>query len=354
MTHIAINCEADGADVIIYVKVYSYYLDVEPLGPLIDGDLVVQGTISNAAYLPSLCCVEIATLEELEDNINAYREIFTLPPTKMMLTTEESLEDLHSEGAKKFIIPVTIPDEYKEIASSLNSSLRFKIFVQDKESVSFEEEVPDYDSPERRNEMILTVVITSSGESVSNVIPGDAGELTMGEELGDSEGEVVVAEVPQGEPSVEHFPQDAMAESPGDEDEQMSPAVPAWNNSSPTAEDYKPESALDTAENDDVEDDQVLVDIHVATDYDDVFALQSEGYSLMCTMITPEGPKSDQDNLWKFHVLGKYGDPKEPGIEDIVFVKCQKSVGTIPVMPLYKVMDDYDLSGPNEDVRKIF
>lgn len=95
---------------------------------------------------------------------------------------------------------------------------------------------------------------------------------------------------------------------------------------------------------------RMLVDVHVATDYDDVVALQHEGYELLCTHVTPDGPQSEQDQLWKFHVLGEYSeDLSRPGLEDLVFVKTLKSLGTLPAMPFYNILHDYDLSNAEDD-----
>ena len=51
----------------------------------------------------------------------------------------------------------------------------------------------------------------------------------------------------------------------------------------------------------------VIADIRIASDYDDVLALQAEGYELHCTHVGSEGPLSGQEHLWKFHVMSRYG-----------------------------------------------
>jgi hypothetical protein len=52
----------------------------------------------------------------------------------------------------------------------------------------------------------------------------------------------------------------------------------------------------------------IIADIRIASDYDDVLALQAEGYEINCTHVTAQGPVSDQEHLWKFHVMSRYGE----------------------------------------------
>jgi hypothetical protein len=100
--------------------------------------------------------------------------------------------------------------------------------------------------------------------------------------------------------------------------------------------------------------DLFLQEIRIATDYDEILALQHEGYSLLCYQITPQGVEQDSEYLWRFHVMGRYASfasqgSQQVGIEDIQWIKCLKSLGTLPTLPFYKIMHEYDLSVPDDD-----
>jgi hypothetical protein len=41
------------------------------------------------------------------------------------------------------------------------------------------------------------------------------------------------------------------------------------------------------------------------------------------------------------------------GLEDVTWVKCLKSLGTLPTVPLFQILHDYDLSDEEDDVRTV-
>lgn len=46
---------------VLILDAYYKYLDIEPIGNIIDGDLVIQGSSLNPNYGPVLCVIEYLT-----------------------------------------------------------------------------------------------------------------------------------------------------------------------------------------------------------------------------------------------------------------------------------------------------
>lgn len=196
--------------------------------------------------------------------------------------------------------------------------------------MNFDEETPDFAALERRKDMVLAVIAASANVE---------GSLTLAAD-GEGEDTVQVVQPIEGEGD-ESFSAAEVREVEEEEAQALRTGGQMLEGDDIQANDgasgNKPSLRM-------------LVDIHVATDYDDVVALQHDGYELLCTHVTPDGPQSEQDQLWKFHVLGAYSeDLSQPGLEDLVFVKTLKSLGTLPAMPFYNILHDYDLSNPEDD-----
>lgn len=326
-THFGVFVKKNDQTITVQVTVFYYYLDIDPLGPVIDGDIVVQGVIADDRYLPCMCTLEV-------DNDGDFMEVVTVPPTRMMINTGNEGDDMDNVG--KIMIPLTVPDE------QIDKLFRVRVYVKEKLAVSLEEDVPDFDSPENRKDMILAIESTpNAANSIS--VEGLEGLLDMNPENLDKardggaedeeDGDFNRPDMTEEEKEIAEMEEKLLQSGQVlEDDEDFGQNVTDGDNNS-----TDPASQL-----------PVLHEIHIAFDYDELIALQSEGYQLICTHVTPDGPVSDQEQLWKYHVLGKYGSANEPGIEDIVFVKCLKSMGTLPVVPFYKIMHDYDLADPED------
>ena len=42
------------------------------------------------------------------------------------------------------------------------------------------------------------------------------------------------------------------------------------------------------------------------------------------------------------------------GLEDVIFMRCLKSLGTLPTQHLFTVLHDFDLSSEDDDVSSLF
>lgn len=325
-THLSIFIEKNDNDVSVRLKVFYYFADIEPLGPVIDGDMVIQGTMTDDRFLPSLCTLEIET----ESGSQQYEEVVAVPPVKMMLNTTSDGGD--GDDGKNFMIPITVPSDITD------KMFRVRIFLQERHLVSTEEEKPDFASEENRKQMFLAV------ETIPNAV--NAASVSALEGMLDLNAEDIKSSKEEGEdedgPKADADEERAIA----DEEERLLKSGQVLED-----DDAYGESGVIGGDGSLVGGDterHVLQEVHIASDYDDLVAFQADGYELICTHITPTGPVQDQDHLWKFHVVGKYGDASQPGVEDIVFVKCLKSMGQLPVLPFYQILHDYDLSDPED------
>jgi hypothetical protein len=322
---LSIHIEKNGDELLLRLNLFYYYADIEPLGPVIDGDIVVQGSMVDDRFLPSLCTLEI----ENEADEKNFKEVLAVPPLKMMINTGADGED--PEDVRKFIIPVSVPPEY------VDKNFRICIYIMERHLVSTDDENADYLSMEKRKEMTLAVEsIPNAPNSISVKALEDLLDLSVADiknddnETGNENGNTPLADADE-EKEIEEMEERLLKSGQILEDDDA----------------YGEGSLSDNAgqgENSKL----VLHEVHIASDYDDLVAFQSEGYQLICTHVTPTGPIQDQEQLWKFHVVGKYGDPTQPGVEDIVFVKCLKSMGQLPSLPFYHILHDYDLSDPED------
>ena len=268
-------------EVILEFHLFYHYLDLEPIGPMIDGDIVIQGAFADPFYGPALVAVECdINLDQV------YSEVSYVTPSKMMITPAGSSEEPEDSSAK-FLIPISVGEEYR------SKPLRLKIFCQKLSDIQYEadtENLEELISDEKRHEYILSgLIVPEIGQTIPEIIAED-------------------------EPK---------AETVGENNEK---------------------------ELQDFHESLVIKNIRIATDYDDVIALQHEGFELTCVHFTPTGLISDHDHTWKFHVLAEFGHQDEPGLEDLRFIKCLKSLGTLPSLPFFEVLHDFDLSKPEDDV----
>lgn len=308
-------------------QVYYHYLELEPVGQMIDGDLVVQGLSIRENFGPAFC-----TLEYAATSSDVFTEIGTVGPWSFMLTASEgdaATGDMAHKAAQ-FMIPISVPDEYQK------GSIRVLIYVDQADKVPYDEEplteqgecAYDMKSAALREATICAVSLikqstateSGAGSSEKNTEGVSESEFNEGtDETGSrrspeggspsppfgTEGEEVVETVRSAHSEVTDNEVTALLE--GTKLEEIDTA-----RHSHTGMGSKRESFLDPAIASEallLEQAQgVIADIRIASDYDDVLALQAEGYELHCTHVGSEGPLSGQEHLWKFHVMSRYGN----------------------------------------------
>lgn len=276
---------------------FSHHLSLDNVGPFIGGDLVVQGTSLGSQYGPAFCSVLYAA-----DVTDDFREILVVEPWKMILTPADS----------KFLIPISVGGDYED------GYVKVRLFIGETANIPYEEETAFNFSTENPRSDVLCAIAFDSRISKSD----GANE--------DKESELELLDLNRTSNDT--------------------------NNHGAVTEDFDLPSSFRSDPNLEAETSvDVVKEIRIAFDYDDVIGLQSEGFELTCVALNEEGPVSDQDHLWKFHVLASYGKPDEieVGVEDVCWIKCLKSLGTLPAMPLFEILHDFDLSEPEDLVSRL-
>lgn len=111
-----------------------------------------------------------------------------------------------------------------------------------------------------------------------------------------------------------------------------------------TFEELKSADKLESSEHIDANEIKIVADVKVCTEYSDAMEYAKEGYELRTATFTENGIERDTDHMWKFYIMAKYGPIEDGGLEDIEFITCPKSLGTVPALDGFKVYSDDDLA----------
>mmetsp|Transcript_25534 Transcript_25534/g.37706 ORF Transcript_25534/g.37706 Transcript_25534/m.37706 type:complete len:839 (+) Transcript_25534:165-2681(+) len=147
-THLAVQVDEreDGVEVII--KIVNKYIELDPVGPFINGNLVLQGSSLYRSHTPALCNVEFAA-----DHDEDYREVCTVMPWEMILQAAD-VED----GSDAVAIPISLPTECVE------GTVRIAVYVDERERVSHDEPDPAFDLESPTLIRALDFSTTATGE----------------------------------------------------------------------------------------------------------------------------------------------------------------------------------------------
>lgn len=126
-THISVEVIFEESIVFLNIRMFYHYLELDPTGPIIDGDMVIQGIVRVVLekYGPAFCIVE--TAQSMND---AFLPALTLSPWNL-ITNKNDVES-------RFIIPINISKEF------VDSFVRVKIYVDRYENIPYEEETQSY------------------------------------------------------------------------------------------------------------------------------------------------------------------------------------------------------------------
>lgn len=102
------------------------FLELNEVGPMIDGDLVIQGIILEKGVVPVLCVVDYAA--DHEEDLN--RCVCFVAPWEMILSEGASDNNEGSEVLTQFTIPIKLKEE-----DYCDGSVRVNIFVGKREEV---------------------------------------------------------------------------------------------------------------------------------------------------------------------------------------------------------------------------
>jgi hypothetical protein len=331
-THFDISYANDEGVIALTCFVYNVYLEIDEVTRIIEGDLVIQGAVYHPDYAPILCIIQFQS-----DNDDSKSQTIQIAPWDMIITPAED-----ADSRSTFTIMASLRADVIDVGAA-----SVEIFVDERANVPTTETEDFNFSPygyiralHYMTRSVLSNGYIDAGETNVEVPQQlNVDDLEENEEFNDG--------VSRARKSSDQF-----------EDGETTPGQSrslSQNNINVFVEDAN-------AEND--EEVQALVDqgiklsasdlvihsVRIATDYDDLMALQSEGYEVCCEQITEEGTLTDQEHVWKFHICALYSSPEDGGVEDILWLKTPKSIGTLPVLKGYTVFHDTDLTEIEDDV----
>eukprot|EP00607_Mallomonas_marina_P004565 CAMPEP_0182425214 /NCGR_PEP_ID=MMETSP1167-20130531/11565_1 /TAXON_ID=2988 /ORGANISM="Mallomonas Sp, Strain CCMP3275" /LENGTH=647 /DNA_ID=CAMNT_0024605689 /DNA_START=27 /DNA_END=1971 /DNA_ORIENTATION=+ len=129
-THLTATIDIFGEGFTAKFLVVNKYLELDPVGPIIGGNIVLQGASLSSVYGPCICKVDY-----LPDNDDEYIEVTKLYPWEMMITPSDSETD---EPNDQFIIPLSLGSEFQD------GTLRFLVYVDDISKIPYNQADDNY------------------------------------------------------------------------------------------------------------------------------------------------------------------------------------------------------------------
>jgi hypothetical protein len=151
LTHVDIKIAIDSDTQACTATAYLYnkYVELDTLGPIIDGDIVIQGTTLSSLYGPSIVKVDFAS-----DDVEDFVEVSSIMPWTMMFTPSTE------EGAgNTFAIPVSVGAEHQD------GQIRVRLYVDLVANIPFDDEKENYAITD---EMIVTLDFQKRSSSLSS------------------------------------------------------------------------------------------------------------------------------------------------------------------------------------------
>lgn len=305
----------------LILQLYCNFLEIESPGQVIDGDLVIQGVTLNPNYGPVICLVDFA----LDSEENFTESVAVVHAWEMMFAPVAG-NDENNQYFNSFAIPIRLEEQYR-----VAGSIKVRVYADEISSISYSEEIEDYHFDV--NNFIFGIELTTR-----SICSKDA-ELETSTQL-DLPPEVI--------DKIDQNFSDGMD-------------LNAMNETSDSA------LVVDDA----TKEVQYVKEVRICLDFDELQSFRNEGFDVTCIALTPEGIQEDQEYQWKFFVAVSYGSTQlkyfRPGgnsphsssmmpikgLEDIMWVKCLKSMGTMPTIPHFEIHHDTDLTNPDDDVRYI-
>lgn len=143
----------------VIVHLYNYFLSLRSVGAIIDADFVVQGSMLQSSFGPSLCVVEKETLDE-DTGTRVYEELARIEPWHILM--QESLSGLYD-----FTVPISLGESLD------NSQFRVTIYVQeDFNSIPYSmEDTSAFDTYAATHIPALQVTVDGSSTTLSQKEP---------------------------------------------------------------------------------------------------------------------------------------------------------------------------------------
>jgi hypothetical protein len=312
-THIDALFSLSDREATVEIIVFFAYLELAKISPVIDGALVVQGTLLAPEFGPALCVVHYAADDE-ED----FHQLMVIPPWDMIIQKPEGDEEsaggeAGASDALTFLVPLELPDVVNHGDGMVQVTVYIDRFAH----------LP-YDQMDDAFEM-SPALFTSALKWTTRCLHHGHGDTEADDDAMDEAASPVresrfnstasLSDLDTDSGAISEFPSTAIMQIP------------------------TPQS-------------MIVQEIVIVGDYDDLMAARAEGFTSACEVINTEtgGVEEDQQHVWKFHVAVKYGPANGGGIEDIQFLKTPKSLGQVPELKGYTVFHDVDLTEVEDNV----
>ena len=269
------NKTEEGGETTLRLDVFFKYLELAGVGPVIDGDLVVQGSCLSPSFSPAICKVEFAA-----DHEETMVDAATIAPWMMMYTPSPNPNESNSE----FAVPITLGVEHRE------GHVRVRIYVDKTEDVPYGEENASYldafAADVKGERFVCALDFTTRATSAEGGPAADglaSGSVVLGD---DADGFAAAATGEESLGSPTSFA------SPGKKVRRVKRTTLPTSSDAASAENAP-----------------VVIDVKIAIGYDDAEALRSEGYQLSCSHLHADGVKEeDEEGKWGYFVMAKFGE----------------------------------------------
>lgn len=106
-THVQILPTLNDSSFKVEFLFYSYFLSIDPVGPLIDGTLVINGRCVSSSYGPATCIIEYSDGNKTSYN---FEEVIRVAPWDMIFSSSEDKDIASRDGNEHatFSIPINI------------------------------------------------------------------------------------------------------------------------------------------------------------------------------------------------------------------------------------------------------
>lgn len=267
----ATHCAANIVDGALEVCYQFKYLELPGQGPAIDGALVVQGNVLDAAYAPVLC---VATYQGEGGGGSAVN----VGPWDLMYEPSNGSDADAENAGGTFTVPV-------QGLPAGAGSVRVQMYVT-------------------KNDAALQALYAAAGSEEAEAFMAAENLASI---TASSATDAHAAYVCALDFTVEaHVAGAAEAGAEGDASAAVS------------------EKAADMAANSRAH----VTSIKIAVDFDEISALRAEGYDLACQRVGTDGMSVDDEGAWPFHIMS-LSTPGAPAVTAVDFVTVSKAAAAV-------------------------